>query len=81
MRIRRRKPRRLLSAAQLKSYIMERIIRYEGFEHVDSDLCATVKGGSIWGKIIRFFSKNMDQFLLGFIEGWTGQEIIGSLSE
>lgn len=61
---------------------MERIIGYEGFERVDSDLSATISGGTgLWGKIIKFFSKNMDQFLIGFIEGWTGQEIIGSLTE
>ena len=55
---------------------MERIIqRYEGFECVNSDLCATVRGGAgLWGKIVKFFVDNIDQFLLGFIEGWTGKE-------
>ena len=62
---------------------MERIIqRYEGFECVNSDLCATVRGGAgLWGKIVKFFAENFDQFLLGFVEGWTGQEIVGSLTK
>ena len=62
---------------------MERIIkRYEGFEYVDSDLTASISGGSsLWTKLVKFLIKNADQFLLGFLEGWAGQEIISSLSE
>ncbi|HIZ88048.1 MAG TPA: hypothetical protein IAC03_07840 [Candidatus Coprenecus pullistercoris] len=60
---------------------MERIINgYAGFEYVSSDLSVTIRGGAgLWGKIIKFFSRNADQFFLGFIEGWTGQEIISSI--
>ncbi|HIZ86509.1 MAG TPA: hypothetical protein IAC04_08460 [Candidatus Coprenecus stercoravium] len=60
---------------------MERIAnRYAGFEYVSSDLCAAVRGGAgLWTKIVKFFTRNADQFFLGFIEGWTGQEIISSL--
>ena len=62
---------------------MERIINgYEGFERVDSDLCSTIYGGSgFWAKVAKFLVDNLDQFLLGFIEGWTGQEIIGSITK
>lgn len=56
---------------------MERIINgYAGFECIDSDLSVTIYGGGIWGSIVKFFRNHLDQFLLGFMEGWTGQEII-----
>ena len=60
---------------------MERIIiGYEGFERVDSDLCTTIYGGAgFWAKIAQFITKHLDQFLLGFVEGWTGQDIIDSV--
>lgn len=56
---------------------MERIINgYAGFECINSDLSTTVRGGGLWSSIVNFFKKHCDQFFLGFIEGWTGQEII-----
>lgn len=60
---------------------MERIIiGYEGFEYINSDLSTTVYGGGIWSAIVNLVKKHCEQFLLGFIEGWTGQEIVSSLS-
>lgn len=56
---------------------MERIINgYAGFECINSDLSTTVCGGGLWGSIVKFFKDHLDQFLLGFIEGWSGQDIV-----
>lgn len=56
---------------------MERIIiGMEGFECVNSDLCATISGGKgglkrLW----RTICENVEDFILGFIEGYTGKEL------
>ena len=62
---------------------MERMIKgYEGVECVNSDLSVTVYGGAgFWTKIIRFLADNIDQFLLGFVEGWTGEDIISPVAD
>ena len=60
---------------------MERIINsYAGFECINSDLSTTIYGGGMWGSIVKLVKKHITQFLLGFIEGWTGQEILDSAS-
>ena len=60
---------------------MERIINsYAGFGCINSDLSTTVYGGGIWAGVIRVIKKHLDQFFLGIIEGWTGQDIVSSMS-
>ena len=56
---------------------MERIINgYAGFECINSDLSTTVYGGGLWGSIVKVVKDHLDQCLLGFSEGWSGQEIV-----
>ncbi len=58
---------------------MERIINgYAGFECINSDLSTTVYGGGLWGSIVKFFKDHLDQLLLGFIEGWSVQDIVAA---
>ena len=60
---------------------MERIINsYAGFECINSDLSTTVYGGGLWAGVINFIKKHLDQFFLGIVEGWTGQEIASSMA-
>ena len=61
---------------------MERIIiGYEGFECINSDLSTTVYGGSVWSIVANFVKNRIDQFLIGFIEGWSGHEFVSSLAK
>ena len=61
---------------------MERIINgYAGFECINSDLSTTIYGGGFWGAVVKFLKSHIDQFVIGFIEGWTGQEIIDTITQ
>lgn len=56
---------------------MERIANeMDGFASVNSDLCITVYGGKGgWKKLWDAVCENIEEFILGFIEGYTGLDL------